>query len=249
MNETILASVNGKAITQADVEEYLAGMGQRAQAYDNPQGRAMILEQLINKQLLVLDATRNLYERDPEFKAQLQRVKEELLANYAVEKAVKGVTVKDEEVKKYYDEHPEQFVRGESVNASHILVDSEEKANEILADINAGKITFEDAAKQYSSCPSAKEGGNLGDFTRGQMVPEFDAACFTMEVGELRGPIKTQFGYHLIRLNSKSEPETVSFGDIREQLKQKLIGDKQQAAYQSKINQLKILYPVDKATL
>ena len=113
MNETILATVNGKAITSADVDAYLAGMGQRGQNYDNPQGRAMILEQLINKALLVLDATRNLYERDPEFKAELQRVKEELLANYAIEKAVKNVTVKDEEVKKYYDDNPEQFKRGE----------------------------------------------------------------------------------------------------------------------------------------
>ena len=249
MNETILATVNGKAITSADVDAYLAGMGQRGQNYDNPQGRAMILEQLINKALLVLDATRNLYERDPEFKAELQRVKEELLANYAVEKAVKNVTVKDDEVKAYYDGNPEQFKKGESVNASHILVDSEEKANDILAKINAGEISFEDAAQQFSTCPSGKEGGNLGDFTRGQMVPEFDEACFSMEIGELRGPVKTQFGYHLIRLNSKSEAAQVSFGEIREQLKQKLIADKQQAAYQSKINQLKILYPVDKTSL
>ena len=249
MNETILATVNGKAITQADVDAYLAGMGQRAQNYDNPQGRAMILEQLINKALLVLDATRNLYERDPEFKAELQRVKEELLANYAIEKAIKSVTVKDDEVKGYYDANPDQFKRGESVNASHILVDSEEKAADILAKINAGELTFEDAAKQFSSCPSAKDGGSLGDFTRGQMVPEFDEACFSMEIGEIRGPVKTQFGYHLIRLNAKNEAAQVSFGEIREQLKQKLIADKQQAAYQSKINQLKILYPVDKAAL
>ena len=249
MNDKVLASVNGKAITEADVEAYIAGMGQRGQAYQNPQGKAMVLEQLINKSLLVLDATRNLYERDPEFKAQLARVKEDLLANYAIEKAVRDVRVKDDELQKYYDDNKEQFVAGATVNASHILVDSEDKANEILAKINAGEITFEDAAKQFSSCPSAKEGGSLGDFSRGQMVPEFDEACFSMEIGEIRGPVKTQFGYHLIRLNGKGEEKTYTFAEIKEQLRDKLLGDKQQAAYQSKINQLKILYPVDKAIL
>ncbi len=249
MNEKILASVAGKNITEGDVEAFIAGLGQRGQAYQNPQGKAMILEQLINKNLLVLDATRNLYERDPEFKAELARMKEDLLANYAVEKAIRDVKVKDEELVKYFEENKAQFVRDASVNASHILVDSEEKAKEILAKIQSGEVTFEDAAKQYSSCPSGKEGGNLGDFTRGQMVPEFDEACFTMEVGELRGPVKTQFGYHLIRLNSKGEAAEMKFEEIKEQLRAKLTSDKQQAAYQSKINQLKILYPVDKMTL
>ncbi|MBO5648987.1 MAG: peptidylprolyl isomerase [Clostridia bacterium] len=209
----------------------------------------MVLEQLINKALLVLDAARNLYEREPEFKAELARVKEDLLANYAVEKAVRDVRVSDADVEAYYNDNKAQFVQGPTVNASHILVDSEERANEILAKINAGEITFEDAAKEFSSCPSGKEGGSLGDFGRGQMVPEFDEACFTMEVGQTAGPVKTQFGYHLIRLNSRGEETEMPLDAIRAQLKEKLMQDKQQAAYQSKLNQLKILYPVDRASL
>ena len=249
MEEKILATVSGKAITEADVDNFIAALGQRGQAYQNPQGRAMVLEQLINKALLVLDATRNLYERDPEFKAELARVKEDLLANYAVEKAVRDVRVSDADVEAYYNENKAQFVQGATVNASHILVDSEEKANEILAKINAGEVSFEDAAKEFSTCPSGKEGGNLGDFGRGQMVPEFDEACFAMEVGTISAPVKTQFGYHLILLNSKSEETDMAFDTIKAQLKEKLMQDKQQAAYQSKLNQLKILYPVDRASL
>ncbi len=249
MNNKILASVNGKAITEADVDAYIAGLGQRGQSYDNPQGRAMILEQLINKSLLVLDATRNLYERDPEFKAELAKVKEELLANYAVEKVVRDVRVTDAELEKYYEENKSKLVSDSTVNASHILVDSEDKANELLAKIQSGELSFEDAARQFSTCPSGKDGGNLGDFSRGQMVPEFDKAVFEMNPGELRGPVRTQFGYHLIKLNSKSEPKEMKLSEIREQLRAKLLAEKQQAAYQSKINQLKILYPVDKPTM
>ena len=249
MEEKILATVGTKTITEADVDAFIMQLGQRGQAYQNPQGRVMVLEQLINKALLVLDATRNLYEREPEFKAELARVKEDLLANYAVEKAVRDVRVTDADAETYYNENKDQFVQGATVNASHILVDSEEKANEILAKINAGELTFEDAAKEFSTCPSGKEGGNLGDFGRGQMVPEFDEACFTMEVGQTAGPVKTQFGYHLIRLNSKGEETEMPFDAVKEQLKAKLMQDKQQAAYQSKLNQLKILYPVDRASL
>ena len=247
MEAKVLATVGTKTITEADVDAFIMQLGQRGQAYQNPQGRAMVLEQLINKALLVLDATRNLYERDAEFKAELARVKEDLLANYAVEKAIRDVRVNDTDVETYYNENKAQFVQGATVNASHILVDSEEKANEILAKINAGELTFEDAAKEFSTCPSGKEGGNLGDFGRGQMVPEFDTACFEMAEGEVRGPVKTQFGYHIIRLNKKNEAQALSYNDVRAQLYEQLTRDKQQAAYQSKINQLKIMYPVDKA--
>ena len=242
----ILATVGGKPITEMDVNMMIMQMGQRASMYDNPQGRAMVLEQLVNKALLVLDATRNLYERDAEFKAELARVKEDLLANYAVEKAIRDVRVNDADVEAYYNENKAQFVQGATVNASHILVDTEEKANEILAKINAGELTFEDAAKEFSTCPSGKEGGNLGDFGRGQMVPEFEAACEALEIGEMSAPVQTQFGWHLIKLASKGLGKAVEYKDVAEQLKEALMGQKQEAAYQSKINQLKIMYPVDR---
>ena len=117
----------------------------------------------------------------------------------------------------------------------------------ILAKIKAGEISFEDAAKENSSCPSKANGGNLGDFEKGQMVPEFDAAVFAMEVGEITdAPVKTQFGYHLIKLNKKNPAKTPEFEAIAGEIKQGLLGEKRQKAYESKISQLKILFPVDK---
>jgi peptidyl-prolyl cis-trans isomerase C len=241
----VVASVGGQVITEADVERFYASLGQRGQALRNPEGRNRIIEQLVNQKLMLLDAARNLYEREPVFKEQLSHLKDELLVNYAISKVVDGVQVSDADAKAFYDANPEQFVGEETVNASHILVDSEEKALAIKAEIDAGTVSFADAAKANSSCPSSEQGGNLGDFGRGQMVPEFDQACFTMEVGTVSEPVKTQFGYHLILVNSRTEGETMAFDAIKDQLKQKLLADKQQAAYQSKINQLKILYPVE----
>lgn len=245
-NNNVLAVVGGKQITNEDVDAMIASMGQQGQAYMSPQGRAMILEELIAQKLLLLDATRNLYEREAAFKEQLARVKEDLLINYAVGKVVSGVRVTDDEAKKYFEDNAEQFMGQEQVSASHILVDSEGKANELLAKITAGEISFEDAAREHSSCPSSQQGGSLGEFGRGQMVPEFDTACFEMEVGEVKGPVQTQFGYHLIRLDGKKAAEPLHFGDVREALVRQLTMEKQQAAYRSKINQLKILYPVER---
>ena len=246
MENKILAKVGGLAITEAEVNEMIVRLMQSGQNLDNAQGKAMVLEQLIANKLFLLDAQKNMYEYNAEFKAQLQKVKEDMLVNFAMSKTLEGVKpATEDEIKAFYEENKERFVAGESVSASHILVDSEEKANELLEKIKAGEISFEDAARNESSCPSSENGGNLGEFTKGQMVPEFDEAVFKMNVGEISQPVKTQFGYHLIKLNAKNEEKTYGFDEIRGQLGDLVMKDKQQKAYQSKINQLKILYPVD----
>jgi len=242
----ILANVGGFPITEDDVNEFLQGLGQRGQAYNNPEGKRAVLEQLISNKLLLLDARRNLLEADPVFKAELNRVKENLLISFAAEKAFSAVSVSDKEAEEYYEANKERFMSEETVNASHILVDTEEKALEILAEIKSGETSFEDAARSNSTCPSGGRGGNLGDFGRGQMVPEFDEAAFSMAEGEISdNPVKTQFGYHLIKLNSKKPAEIMPFAELAPEIKEALLQQKRQKAYESKINQLKILYPVD----
>lgn len=245
MENKVLANVGGTPIYQSEVDEIVVAYASRGQNFDSEQGRSMILEQLIGKRLLVLDAKKNLMEHNAEFKAELEKMKNEMLANFNIAKVMEKVEVKDEDIKAYFEENKSQFVRPESVAASHILVDSEEKANEILENIKSGKISFEDAARSNSTCPSGQNGGSLGEFTKGQMVPEFDKAVFSMEVGELCGPVKTQFGYHIIKLTGKNEAGEMAFEDVKDQLANNLIHEKRQQAYDSKINQLKIVYPVD----
>ena len=245
-NNRPLAVVGTTAITEADVTEAILAMGPRAESYNNPQGRAAILEQLIEQALFLTDARKTMLEYDPAFKQQLARVKDNLLVQFAISKAIERVNVTEDEIKKFFDENPDQFAAQDTVAASHILVDSEEKANSILASIQAGEITFEDAAKQHSSCPSSQNGGNLGEFGHGQMVPEFDAACFSMEVGELRGPVKTQFGYHIIRLDDRKTGAPMKLSDVHDAIHEHLANEKRRKAYQSKVNQLKIMYPVNR---
>lgn len=244
--DKILAKVGALTVSEREVEEFIAELGQRGQRYNSPEGRRAVLEQIISSKLLLLDARHNLYETEPEFKAELAKVRENLLINYAGNKILAAVSVSDEDAKKFYVENPDKFNQGESVNADHILVKTEEEALEILAKIENGEISFADAAAKYSTCPSGQKGGNLGDFGRGQMVPEFETAAFALEVGKMtKSPVKTQFGYHLIKLNSKSESSVIPYEEIADQLKEMLVGEKRREAYERKINQLKLLYPVD----
>lgn len=242
----VLAAVGTTTIRESDVTATILSMGARGESYNNPQGRAAVLEKLIEQALFLTDARKNMLEYDPAFKAQLQKVKDDLLVQFAIQKTIEKVNVSDEEIRKFFDENPEEFAGQETVRASHILVSSQEEAEKILASIQNGEITFEDAAKQFSSCPSAKNGGSLGDFTHGQMVPEFDEACFSMEVGELRGPVQTQFGFHLIRLDEKKDGEPIKFSDARDAIREHLRGEKSRAAYEKKVSQMKIMYPVNR---
>ena len=89
-------------------------------------------------------------------------------------------------------------------SARHILVDDEAFCKELKEKINSGEITFEQAAKENSSCPSGSNGGDLGSFGEGQMVPEFDKVVFNDEVGVVHGPVETQFGYHLLEVTERS---------------------------------------------
>ena len=245
MNEKILARVGTLTVTEADLAAMLQALGPRGEQYNSPEGRRALTEELVAQKLFLLDAQKNLLEAEKAFQEQLKRAKEQLLTEYAIRKTIERADVTEEEIQAFYNENLDKFTQGETVNASHILVETEEEAAKIAADIKAGTLTFEEAAAQYSSCPSKDAGGNLGEFGRGQMVPEFEEAAFALEVGVVSEPVKTQFGYHIIRTNAKGEAKPISYNEARESIQRKLMADKQQAAYRSRVNQLKIMFPVD----
>ena len=124
------------------------------------------------------------------------------------------VDITEEEIQKYYEDNSEMFKSEETASAKHILVDTLEQMQEIKTEITNG-MSFEEAAQKYSKCPSAAQGGSLGSFTRGRMVPEFEKAAFELEVGEISEPVKTQFGYHLIQLDEKSLEEAKSLEESK----------------------------------
>jgi peptidyl-prolyl cis-trans isomerase C len=243
-NSKVLATVNGKEITQDVVMKFLNDLGpQTAMQFQSPEGIKKVVEELINQEMLYLDAKENNLEEDQDFKDQLEKFKEGLIKQYAVSKILSNVQVSEDEMKEYFEKNKENFKNEESITSSHILVDSEEKANEIIKEIKEG-MTFEEAAKAHSTCPSKDQGGNLGESTRGKMVPEFEDAAFAMQIGNVSEPVKTQFGYHVIKLYDKKEASNSTYEEVQDQIRAQVLGQKQQQAYIEKTDTLKEKYEV-----
>ena len=237
--QNILATVCGVNITDADVDAYIANLPQEQQAYAAyPQFREHCLKQMMAFHLYAKMAEDEKLDETEEFKAMLEKARKEILAQTAINSVLKGIEVTDVEMQAFYNDNPEHFAEPESAHAKHILVDTEEKAAEIMASIEKGEVAFEDAAKEFSSCPSNAQGGDLGEFGRGQMVPEFDQVAFEAEIGKVVGPVKTQFGYHLIKVEGRKEASVMPFDEVKDYIQGTLLQQKQNDVYTAKYNEL-----------
>ncbi len=234
-----LAKVGDKVITQEDLEAAVASLdGYQRQQFDNEEGRKRILADMINQELFYLDAIENKMDQDEIFVNEMELVKANMLKQYAINACLAAVEITDDEKLAYYEEHKEEFKEDESASAKHILVDNEELALEIEKKINKKEISFEDAAVEYSSCPSKSNGGSLGTFGRGQMVPEFEEAVFTIPIGKVSSPVKTQFGYHLILVDDRKEARQLEYEDCKKDVEQSLAFKKQNEAFLAKLTDL-----------
>ena len=149
----------------------------------------------------------------------------------------------EDKLDRFYEENKEAFKQPKSADASHILVEEEDKAREIYEKIQKGE-DFEELAKEFSTCPSKEKGGNLGTFTKGQMVKEFEDAVFGNEVGTITEPVKTQFGYHIIKINEKNDAKELAFDEVKDKIVEQVRRQKEQELYNEKITELKDKYEV-----
>lgn len=244
MEKVILATVGDVEITKDQMVSILRNIPQEHQAsVQGEEGRIRLLDEMIAGELLAIDAIANGLEEEEDFIEIVEEAKRGLLQRYAVNKLFDTIEVSDEEVSGFYDENRDQFMDAEKATAKHILVDNEEKATAIKEEIAAGK-EFAEAAMESSSCPSKERGGDLGAFARGQMVKEFEDAAFAATLGEVVGPVKTQFGYHLIVVDEITPASVQPLEAVVGQIKQNLAGAKQQQVYLDKVEALKQVYPV-----
>lgn len=243
MNNEVLAVVAGKEITNADLDAFLANLPAEQRQYaSNSYFREQYLEQFIVLHALEKMADEMELDQTEDYKKMMESVVRDIKARMAMNEIMKGIEVSDEEAEAFYNANPDSFKKPETVHAKHILVEDEEACNAVLAEIQNGEKTFEDAAKACSTCPSGQQGGDLGEFGKGQMVKEFEDAAFAAEIGTIVGPVKTQFGFHLIKVEAKSDAETLAYDAVKEQIKKNLLQQKQQQVYTAKVAELKEKY-------
>ena len=235
-----LATVNGTAITQKQFETELKGLPPQLQPMaQSPEGRKELLESMIIREIVYQDAQKQGIEQSPEFTERLNEVKKKLLVEMDLKKKLDAeIKLPDEELKKVYEQYKEKFKTGEQIRASHILVKDEKTALEVQAQLKKG-TPFADLAKKYSTDSTATKGGDLGWFDRGKMVPEFDATAFALKDGETSGIVKTNFGYHIIKVVGKRPAGYAPFEEVKEQIKAAILPTKQQEVFQKVKSELK----------
>ena len=248
-NKNILAEVNGEKITVADFNKELADVPQnyREALMKNKQ---RLLDELVLRELLYQEALKQELDKDAEVLEVLERTKKKLMAQKLVIDIANQTELTDEELENYYEANKDMFQDQEQIEASHILVkvnnpkdEAEAKAAKAEIDEIAEKIKngedFAELAKQHSQCPSSAKGGNLGYFPRGSMVPEFENAAFDLRVGEVSEPVKTDFGYHIIKLNAKKAARKKPYEEVKDEAGNKLLREKRKQAIDQYTGKLK----------
>ncbi|MFZ5967918.1 MAG: foldase protein PrsA [Bacillota bacterium] len=258
-NKEIVATVGDKNITKDELYQRLV-----------KQNGAQVLDALITEKIIELEAQKqNIKVTEADLEKEIQEIKDyyggedtfnqalasagysiedvkkDMKINVEIEKLLEpSITITEDEMKQYFDDNKETFAQQEQVKASHILVDSVEKAQEVKKKLTEGK-DFAELAKEYSLDTGNKDqGGELGYITKGQMVPEFENAVFSMKVGEISDPVKTEFGYHIIKVEDIKQAKEANYEESKDKIKDILMGQKIPTVYDTWIQEKQSEYKV-----
>ena len=237
----IVAKVNGVAISETELQEFLLQQG-GSEALDSLIQQSIIKQESekqtiqvseadIDTELATLKAS---FDSEEAFNQALETngmtlddLRKNILTNIQVMRLLEAEKpITEEEIKLYFDTNKDSLGVAEEVKASHILVATEELANEVKTKIAAGE-DFADLAKQYSTDESTKElGGNLDFFAKGDMLPEFEEVAFSLEIGQVSEPVKTDYGYHIIKIEDKTEAKVATLEESTAKIKEALLEQK-----------------------
>ena len=234
-----VATVNGKKIDQKQLDQFIEIVKKKNPGFNADANRQAVINQLINREVLFQEAKKQKMHKDPEVAFILEQQRQELMVQALIQKTFSKKPVNEKELKKLYKEK----VAGANLKeykARHILLKTEAEAKTVIAQLDAGE-DFAKLAKDKSTGPSAKSGGDLGWFAPNRMVPPFARAVAEMKKGaHSKKPVKTNFGWHVIKLEDTRKSEPPKYADVKQQLESS-INQKRLQDYVSKLrNKAKI---------
>ncbi|WFS22213.1 peptidylprolyl isomerase [Rhizobium rhododendri] len=223
--DAVVAKVGDLEIHQSELDLAISNLDPQLAQLPDDQKKVAALSAAIDVKLLAKDALAEKLQDTPDFKTRMAYLQDRELHNAYFKKHVVDV-VTDAEVKARYDKEVAALPKQEEVHARHILVKTEDEAKEVIKELEAGK-DFAEVAKEKSTDPNKSDGGDLGYFQRGRMVKEFDDAAFSMPVGTYsKTPVKTDFGFHVIKVEDKRDAPPPPFDQVKDQVKQLVMRDK-----------------------
>jgi peptidyl-prolyl cis-trans isomerase C len=240
----VLAKVNGSEIRQSDLTLAEEELGPSLAQMDPATKKENVLAFLIDMKIVAKAAEAKKIEDRDDFKSRLAFTRNRLLMDSLLAAEGKAATTEDA-MKKVYQEAAKQIEGEQEVHARHILVETEDEAKAIEAELKKG-ADFAELAKKKSKDPGASDGGDLGFFTKDQMVPEFSAAAFSLEPGKISDPVKTQFGWHIIKVEEKRNRKAPDFDQVKSQI-ETYVTRKAQAEYVAKLRETAKVERMDQA--
>jgi peptidyl-prolyl cis-trans isomerase C len=233
-SDPVIARVNGVDIKQSDLALAEEDVGADMQAASPEAKREHLISYLADIIMVTQAADKKNLADNPDFKRRLAFLRSKLLMGYELQEEAK-TALTDETLKQTYDEAVKSMSGQEEVRARHILVEGEDEAKAILEQLKGG-ADFAKLAKEKSKDPGAAEGGDLGYFTKDQMVPEFADIAFKMYPGQLSNPVKTQFGWHVIKVEDKRIKQPPEFEKVKDQI-EAYLARKAQSDFIAKLRQ------------
>jgi len=233
-DDKVLAKVNGSEIRQSDVALAVEELGPSLAQMDPATKDENVLAFLIDMKIVAKAAEDKKIQDTDDFKKRLAFTRNRLLMDSLLASEGKAATT-DEAMKKVYEEASKQISGEQEVRARHILVETEDEAKGIVEELKKG-ADFAELAKKKSKDPGASDGGDLGFFTKEQMVPEFSAAAFALEPGKISDPVKSQFGWHVIKVEEKRNRKPPDFDQVKGQI-ETYVTRKAQAEYVGKLRE------------
>ncbi len=214
--DPVIARVNGVDIKESDLALAEEDVGAEMQAASPDAKREQLIAYLADVIMVTQAAEKKKLGDHPEFKRRLGFLRNKLLMGFELQEETKAA-ITDDALRQTYNDALKTMGGQEEVHARHILVESEDEAKTILGELKAG-ADFAALAKEKSKDPGASAGGDLGYFTKDQMVPEFAEVAFKMYPGQLSNPVKTQFGWHIIKLEDKRAKQPPEFDQVKDQI-------------------------------
>ncbi|MCX5799404.1 MAG: peptidylprolyl isomerase [Proteobacteria bacterium] len=238
----VLATIDNDKITLEEFNKELDRIPMNMKMLVATQsGKKNYLDRLVVKKLLLKEAPKEKIESEKDFQAKLVDIREQLVIESLLKKKLSiDSKLTDEDLKKYYDTNKDTFKREKEINTRHILLKTEEEAKQVQGKLVKGE-DFAELARQYSVDPNAKTtGGDIGFHPKGTLLPEYEAAAFKLsKVGQMSGIVKTQFGFHIIRLEGTRPLSYVPFEEVKDFIRQKIAQEKQKEILEKYLEDLK----------
>ena len=232
--QDVVATINGEPVTETDISVAMSDLEQQFAQLPEDQRRAAAFSAIIEIRLMAAAAEEKGLADGDEFERRMAMLRQRALHSAYIEQEV-AAQVTDEAVRARYDQQIAATPPVEEVRARHILVKSEEEAKAVIAELDAGG-DFEAIAKEKSTDGAAAQGGDLGYFGPGRMVPEFEKAAFALEVGaHTKEPVQSQFGWHVIKVEDKRQQEPPAYEQVEQQFRSLLLRE----AYFNAVEQLR----------